>query len=762
MLEKIVEIKNVGVFEDYSAPGNARFSDATLIFAGNGKGKTTISAILRSLSEDNVDLRGRERLGSEGDCSVFVRSDSANHKYAPHTCDQPLRKIDVFDDEFIHRNVHSGYFVDRRHKRGLYQVVVGTKGTRLARRVNEIDEEITEINSKLREQRDELAQEIEGGLGVDDFVDLPEVEDVDEKVESRRKELELAEREKEIEQADDLGKVEVPDVPEDLSSLLGRSLDDISQTAVDRVRGHIDDRLGPDGEPWVQKGLDYVQDDACPFCAQNLEGVQLVEAYRNFFSDEYRTLQEGVASMAREIAEVLSDERLQSLRQELEHCRERREYWDEIAEIELEVPEPNALIPGLRNNRRALVERLEKKQAAPLERIELGSDAERALESIRSVAERLQHLNRSVESANESIEERKRELAGASPQKLRSEIRELQNSRVRHTDAVSELVDQYKDTQELKTEKEREKEETKQELDEHAEEIFPRYQERINRHLERFGAGFRICEVEPNYVGRQPNSDYALRINDKTVSLGSDDTSDQPAFRNTLSAGDKSALALAFFLARLDLEDKLEDRVVVFDDPIASFDSGRQNYTRNQIARVISKARQGIVMSHDPYFLVRLHRRLVDVREGAIGTLEIIKSSRGSELVKWDIERDAKTDFFKNYSMMRDFLEGVSGANKKEVIKAIRPALEHNLRSRFPGSFSSGQNLGRYLAQIRDADDADEIGVLKKYYDLLDDLDSYTAPYHHASSPAETPPRIDATELKKHIALALRFMRGMK
>lgn len=763
MLEKIVRIKNVGVFQDYSAPGNVKLTNATLIFAGNGQGKTTISAILRTLSEENSDLRARKRVGADGDCSVFIRSDSEGFRYSPHQWDKQFPKIDVFDEEFIHSNVHSGYFVDRRHKRGLYRVVVGSKGKRLAQKVEEIDEEIRNINKQLRDQSQELEQVIEGDRSVDDFISLPELEDVNEKLESTQKELELAERAQEIRKKSVLAKINIPALPDNPASLLEMTLEEVGQSAVDRVQDHIEDRLGPNGEPWVQEGLGYVQDKQCPFCDQGLEGVELVDAYRRYFSEQYKELQSEVASTVSQIEDNLSDERLQTLREELENCVEHYEYWGEITDIDVNIPEANSVIPTLRKLRHALIDRLERKQNAPLERIELGTRAKEALNTSLDMVERLGQLNDSIESANIAIEQKKRDLAGADPDELRSKIDRLEDSKVRHSETVTELVDDYKTTLKAKQEKKDEKEETKEKLDEHAEQIFPKYQDRINRHLERFGAGFRICEIEPNYVGRQPNSDYALRINEETVSLGSGDTTEQPAFRNTLSAGDKSALALAFFLARLDLEDDLEERVVVFDDPIASFDSWRQTYTRNQIARLILQARQGIVMSHDPHFLVRLHRKLVNERQtgtGPISTLEITATSSGSELAQWDIEKDAKTAFFRKYALMRDFLEDPSSVNKTEAIQAIRPTLEHNLRSRFPGTFSQGQNLGRYLEQIRESDETDEIGVLKEHYELLDDLNEYTAPYHHASTPDQAPPRINSTELTTNIKMALKFMRG--
>ena len=55
--------------------------------------------------------------------------------------------------------------------------------------------------------------------------------------------------------------------------------------------------------------------------------------------------------------------------------------------------------------------------------------------------------------------------------------------------------------------------------------------------------------------------------------------------KHTLSEGDKSSLSLSFFLARLDLLPHLENRIVVFDDPISSFDTRRRMMTISILSR---------------------------------------------------------------------------------------------------------------------------------------------------------------------------------
>ena len=55
MLKKIVGIANVGRFLNYGATGDVQFAKVSLIFGENGKGKTTLTSIIRSLQTGDGD-----------------------------------------------------------------------------------------------------------------------------------------------------------------------------------------------------------------------------------------------------------------------------------------------------------------------------------------------------------------------------------------------------------------------------------------------------------------------------------------------------------------------------------------------------------------------------------------------------------------------------------------------------------------------------------------------------------------------------------
>src|SRR5205085_5335829 len=138
----------------------------------------------------------------------------------------------------------------------------------------------------------------------------------------------------------------------------------------------------------------------------------------------------------------------------------------------------------------------------------------------------------------------------------------------------------------------------------HTQQVITQYGQKINWYLERINAGFRITTPVHNYRGGPPSTSYQIVINQNAVDLGDPQTPlDRPSFKNTLSSGDRSTLALAFFLAELEQDPLRVRKTVVFDDPFTSLDAFRRNQTVHQIHRCAEGCLQVVVLSHDPGFL---------------------------------------------------------------------------------------------------------------------------------------------------------------
>src|SRR5438132_1375768 len=107
MLQRIISIKNVGRFRSSAAIGDVTFRRVTLIFAENGRGKTTLCAILRSLATNAPALIiGRRTLGSVDQPEVQLLFGTGNIMFRDGTWNAAYPDIAVFDGTYVSENVY--------------------------------------------------------------------------------------------------------------------------------------------------------------------------------------------------------------------------------------------------------------------------------------------------------------------------------------------------------------------------------------------------------------------------------------------------------------------------------------------------------------------------------------------------------------------------------------------------------------------------------------------------------------------------------
>ncbi len=117
-----------------------RLDDSLAIFAENGRGKTTLCAILRSLGSGEPGLmRGRTTLGQAEVPEVNIRLEGTNASFSNGAWSQTVPEIAVFDSAFISENVYSGDAVNLGQRRSLYRVIIGRDGVALAQQADEAD-----------------------------------------------------------------------------------------------------------------------------------------------------------------------------------------------------------------------------------------------------------------------------------------------------------------------------------------------------------------------------------------------------------------------------------------------------------------------------------------------------------------------------------------------------------------------------------------------------------------------------------------------
>ena len=227
-----------------------------------------------------------------------------------------------------------------------------------------------------------------------------------------------------------------------------------------------------------------------------------------------------------------------------------------------------------------------------------------------------------------------------------------------------------------------------------------------------------------------------------------------PNFRNTLSTGDKTTLALAFFLAKLDHDGALNQKVVVFDDPLASHDSHRRGKTVEAIKELCGRCLQLIVLSHDEYFL----RDVEKLCAGATKASYQMEYSDGDE---WSAAKHVRlgdlcrSDHTKRLDKLTAFADHRQG-DPDDIVLHVRQIIETHFRRSYTAYFPHNRNLGQ---MVRDIDDHVGVHPCVGVRDRMDALNSSTCDNHHGDDADVMPKRgVDPDALKVIVSDALELI----
>ncbi len=344
-------------------------------------------------------------------------------------------------------------------------------------------------------------------------------------------------------------------------------------------------------------------------------------------------------------------------------------------------------------------------------------------------------------------------------QAAEAELTRRRAVKVRHADPIATLcVDHLRLTGE-KAFVERRKDEVRAQLDRHTREVMRPYERRINDYLDVFNAGFRITETGHGYPGGIAASTYQLVINNTAIDLGDRRTSpNNHSFKNTLSSGDRTTLALAFFLAHLELDQSLATKIVVFDDPFNSQDAFRRRQTVHEIDKVARRCAQVIVLSHDATFLKQVWDKAPAAERVALNLAD--HRARGSKIMPVDLERACQGRTATDLDDLQAYLTTGAG-NSIDLIRKMRVVLETYCWITYPTSFLNGRDwLGEIVRKIREGANQHPARDL---YDPLDRINDYTSQYYHGENTIDaTPDQIDPQELTGYVGQTLKLVNALQ
>ncbi|MFJ2508577.1 AAA family ATPase [Arthrobacter citreus] len=746
MLCRIQDIRGIGLFHETSG-SKYKLEKLALIYAGNGRGKSTLASILTSVSTgDSQALEERKTIDGTTEPAIKLQFDSGHKvEFESGAWSETRPEVKIFDTTFIEQNVHSGGQVSADHRKNLLDFAIGDRAVtlRLAEETAVTDQKVA--TASVQSINRDLSA-FSGDLQIPVFRSLTLDKDADVQLESLQKRQVDAQRAGSITSLNVPGSIPVPDVDiEAIFGVLGKTLDNIHDEAATQVEDHVA-RLGdPEAVDWLNQGQIFDDEIHCPYCGQSTDGISLIKMYRTHFNEAYGTLKELVAATRSAITQQLSLSILENIIEHREQVNEKLIVWSEYIATEKLPTDLDGLAEASLKNLSDLLEGLIKQKiSAPAEAIgtpDQNAEAIRLLQQFRGI---YIDQNAIIAKYVSEIEAFKRNLQNEDPAEISRAITRIQLSKVRHSVQVKALFAQLSTAENGLKKAEEDKREAREQLSALMSTTLTQYSQDINRHLANLGASFQISAIKTNYAGSKPRTDYAISLRGKSVKL----TNDNPSFATVLSEGDKRTLAFAFFIASTLADPDIANHIVVIDDPVSSLDRSRRSYTMKILSELSDRSAQLILLAHDANFLRETARNLTKENDALkVSSLQILRIEKGySGFGQIDLDRECETPYYTHYRTVDEYVTG-SHSDVKQTAVALRPLLEGYLHRKFPGKLPSNLTLGSVLSEIDTAATPNAFTAIKNNIAEFRDLNAFAGKFHHDTNPGYQTEVVDPDEV---------------
>ena len=710
MLKRIRKIQNIGRFADCKAAGR-EFAKETIVFGFNAQGKSTLTAILRSLKHGNNDiLIGRKTFGATAGISIEIDfedgDDNDRYVFQNGAWNKANPDILIFDSKFIADNVFEGEKVTFDQQKNLNTVLIGKTGQDLHSEIVALHEQSEEFANQKAEKTREFTHHFRN-FDFEKFRALPEDAAIDKKIKLKETEIQF-EREKE-----DIKKA-IRNHIQSLSSYhfsIRETLKKTLDVKQEEIEAHINSQFATHKNAWnfLSEGLDFLKEKpsdgtprTCVFCGQDLgaNAESLVSLYSAYFKGGYEELQNEMNKAIDYFKGVNFEATLEKIAADLRA-------------MGLDIGLTDSKISDLADLKKQFERELVKK---------------RDLNYVINF-DTFYRLRVGIEKTKSDLEElEQKKLNIPSPKTvsaLESEKRTLEITKKRYEPTWVKFC---KDLETIEAEAEKirtAREKKRKELEEHSSEISDTHMGTINRLCKDMGADFEVEDFKP--LKRLIGSDeriFELKVfGSHKVSINNEDDK-SPNFKNTLSESDKRLLAFAFFISLLSPDQELDKKVVVFDDPMSSFDIERRRKTLHLIADIACK--QKIILTHEDRFAKELARLMPCAR-----TLKIEEyvdaGQKRSKIADAKFAQDFPDDDIPNLvEKLKGMLDTRTFADNLEL--DCRVVLEHIFKCKYKlelkTEFSQKKGVRTFTTKLmKDGiGEFDDPTKSKKFVRLCDDL----------------------------------------
>jgi len=472
----------------------------------------------------------------------------------------------------------------------------------LKNEIQVIKKRIQNGNKVVREASRSLEATIDNAYTALEYANLAADASIEAQIKLKEKELETAKNHQVIQDKAMLSLLPTIQLPFDLATaknILAQSLDFISADYLEKFKTHKTHlNMGTKTEEWLQQGFANQYDDKCPFCLQQMDSnLEILQAYQQYFNATYKQLLVDLNQVNSTLATFNLEAILLQIENNLTVNGSLIEFWRTYlskAPMLLPISEEKPLLLAAFVKLKSLFQH---KLSNPIQAVDLKELT--AFETIfMELSKKMVGMNTLIQNYNDSIEAMKAH-EDSDVQRIEQELKELLAIQKRDEPAImahcNNLLKYTTAIAQLKTQNE----EKKQQLNQFKGIVFNSYLTIINRHLKHFAPYLSLRKLTSGYMGSstEPVVKFALCINGKEVVHK--EKADRPSMKYSLSEGDKNALALAFFLAKLEADENLANKIIVFDDAVAHFDRNRLSKLLNQLIIFGQKARQLFFLTHN-------------------------------------------------------------------------------------------------------------------------------------------------------------------
>lgn len=723
-------VRNVGVLRAFDTPKSPQLAQLTLFYGRNGRGKSTLTSILRAARDAcAATVLARRSLGNGGiPPEVILTSGAGNIQFKAGAWKPKGAPIEVFDTSFVTDNIFAGEIIDLAHDRSLFSIIIGTNGVRLAKHLERFNLIARKSSDVLKETEAALRDDIPSDLNKDEFFAILPGTDIAARLDVAERSLKAVQQAETVSALTPFEHLNISDIPGGARAVLEGTIADIDTSARLRLREHFK-RFGFDrtAEAWITYGMDHIKEDSCPFCGRDhVDANGTISLYSKIFGETYKSHLSSILTTASLVEDLFGEAARTVVGDKIALNAQAIQQWGKFVVFPQDLPDMSNLISQIQYVHGSLNYLFDRKKASPLDAIDAKNSLDQIKDSISKIKNQIEYYNEIVDSFNKIT----KKIVDAEPTTVSAAsliVENLKKRSRRYDDGVQKRIAAFLLAKRRDHRARTMRTKVQARLKKANEDSAAHYYQKVNFYLKRFGASFSISKITSSMHGNAGQTDYGFVIKGEAVSRGRGRQTDAvPTFRNTLSAGDKITLAFAFFLAKLDQDTSLHEKTLVIDDPLSSHDSHRRRETVNAIQDLCSRCRQVVVLSHDEFLLRDIERRCSNFPSVAF-EIEFDGADGWSGAKLAELDRLCRAGHVKLVDEIIAFVDGRIGSPDDVVLK-IRQVLETHYRRSYAAYFGHAQNLGSIIKTI-----SAEAAAHPCFRDLkkLDNCNEATCDKHH-------------------------------